>query len=168
MTATKDVTTQKFAVELRKIDDIRPYERNPRINDQAVDAVAASLAEFGFRQPIVIDAEGVIIAGHTRWKAAKKLGLTKVPVHVATDLPPEKVKAYRITDNQTATLAEWDMDLLPIELKDLQQADYDLSCWASMKMSGHLLDGDVRGPDRPGFGARTAGRLTTQRHICAG
>ena len=114
-------------VKLATIDDVRPYEKNPRVNDQAVEAVVASLREYGFRQPIVIDADGVIIVGHTRWKAAKKLGLAKVPVHVAKDLPPEKVKAYRIADNQTNTLAEWDMDLLPIELKDLQAADFDLS-----------------------------------------
>jgi DNA modification methylase len=113
-------------VELRNIDDIRPYEKNPRVNDQAVEAVAASLREYGFRQPIVIDADGVIIVGHTRWKAAKKLGLAKVPVHVARDLPPEKVKAYRIADNQTNTLADWDYELLPIELKDLQAAEYNL------------------------------------------
>jgi len=115
-----------FNVELRKIDDIRPYDRNPRQNDQAVDAVATSLKEFGFRQPIVIDAEGVIIVGHTRWKAAKQLGLEKVPVHVAKDLSAEQIKAYRLADNQTATLAEWNMDLLPIELKDLQAMDFDL------------------------------------------
>ena len=70
-------------VEIRKLDAVRPYVRNPRINDDAVDAVAASLREFGFRQPIVVDADGMIIVGHTRWKAAKKLGLEQVPVHVA-------------------------------------------------------------------------------------
>jgi len=113
-------------IELRNIDDIRPYAKNPRLNDQAVEAVAVSLREFGFRQPIVIDADGVIIVGHTRWKAAKKLGLAKVPVHVAKDLKPEQAKAYRIADNQTATLAEWDYELLPIELKDLQAADFNL------------------------------------------
>ena len=138
------MTTKTFDVELRPIDGIKPYEANPRINDDAVDAVAASLKEYGFRQPIVIDTDGVIIVGHTRWKAAKKLGLAKVPVHIATDLPPEKVKAYRIADNQTATLAEWDMDLLPIELKDLQQADYDLSLLGFDEDElAHLLDGDV-------------------------
>jgi len=136
--------TKTFDVELRPIDAIKPYEANPRINDDAVDAVAASLTEFGFRQPIVIDADGVIIVGHTRWKAAKKLGLAKVPVHVATDLPPEKVKAYRIADNQTATLAEWDMDLLPIELKDLQQAEYDLGLLGFDETElAKMLDGDV-------------------------
>ena len=76
-------------VELRPLSEIKPYPNNPRINDDAVDAVAASLREFGFRQPIVVDAEGVIICGHTRFKAAQKLGLEKVPVHVAKDLSPE-------------------------------------------------------------------------------
>ncbi|MEK7752601.1 MAG: DNA modification methylase, partial [Acidobacteriota bacterium] len=78
------------------------------------------------RQPIVVDPAGVIIVGHTRWKAAQKLGIEMVPVHVATDLSPEKVKAYRIADNKLAELAEWDFNILPIELKDLQAADFDL------------------------------------------
>lgn len=138
------MTTRTFDVELRPIDAIQPYPGNPRVNDDAVDAVAASLKEFGFRQPIVIDAEGVIIAGHTRWKAAKKLGLTKVPVHVATDLTPEQAKAYRIADNKTGELAEWNFDLLPIELKDLQQADYDLGVLGfDDEELAKLLNGDV-------------------------
>ncbi len=114
-------------VKLVSIDSVKPYEANPRINDAAVDAVATSLREFGFRQPIVVDQNMVIICGHTRWKAARKLGLAKVPVHIATDLSPEQVKAYRLADNKTSELAEWNMDLLPIELKDLQAADFDLS-----------------------------------------
>lgn len=114
-------------IELRSIDEIKPYDKNPRINDGAVDHVAASLKEFGFRQPIVVDEAMVIIAGHTRFKAAMKLGLKKVPVHVARDLTPDQVKAYRLADNKTAELAEWNMELLPIELKDLQGADFDLS-----------------------------------------
>ena|SRR5205807_500530 len=89
-------------VELRPLASIRPYERNPRVNDQAVDAVAASIREFGFRQPIVVDEDGVIVVGHTRYKAALKLGLENVPVHVATGLTPAQIKAYRIADNQTA------------------------------------------------------------------
>ena len=113
-------------IEMRKIAEVKPYEKNPRINDAAVDAVAASIREFGFRQPIVVDEAGVIIVGHTRLKAAQKLGLTEVPVHVATDLPPEKIKAYRLADNKLAELAEWNMDLLPLELKDLQSADFDI------------------------------------------
>jgi len=114
-------------VELRSIESIRPYEQNPRQNDQAVEAVAKSLREFGFRQPIVVDAEGIIICGHTRYKAAQKLGLKQVPVHVAKDLTPAQIKAYRIADNQTATLAEWNYELLPLEIRDLQGMDFDLS-----------------------------------------
>lgn len=113
-------------IELRSLKSIRPYDQNPRINDDAVEAVMASLREFGFRQPIVVDSDGVIICGHTRFKAAQRLGLEQVPVHVATDLTPAQIKAYRIADNQTATLAEWNMDLLPLELTELQGMDFDL------------------------------------------
>ncbi|HMP07709.1 MAG TPA: ParB N-terminal domain-containing protein, partial [Lacipirellulaceae bacterium] len=113
-------------IELRPLSSVTPYDRNPRLNDDAVAAVAASVREFGFRQPIVVDAEGVIICGHTRYKAALQLGLEKVPVHVAKDLTPEQIKAYRIADNQTASLAEWNYELLPIELGDLQGFNYDL------------------------------------------
>ena len=113
-------------VEFRAPSDIRPYENNPRQNDAAVAAVARSIEEFGFRQPIVVDADGVIVVGHTRWKAAQQLGLKKVPVHVATDLTPEQAKAYRIADNQTATLADWDTDRLSIELLALEELNFDL------------------------------------------
>ena len=113
-------------IELWTISDVTPYPGNPRLNDDAVDAVAASLKEFGFRQPIVVDGEGVIVCGHTRYKAAIKLGLEKVPVHVAKDLSPEQIRAYRIADNQTASLATWNYDLLPIELGALKVANYDL------------------------------------------
>ena len=91
-----------------------------------MEAVAKSIREFGFRQPIVVDAEGVIICGHTRWKAAQQLGLEKAPVHVAKDLTPAKIKAYRIADNKSGEIAEWNYDLLPIELADLQGMDFDL------------------------------------------
>jgi DNA modification methylase len=114
-------------IELRSLAEIRPYEHNPRINDDAVDAVATSLRQFGFRQPIVVDADGVIVCGHTRWKAAQRLALDKVPVHVAKDLTPEQVRAYRIADNKTAELAEWDMDLLALELGALKELDIDLA-----------------------------------------
>ena len=113
-------------IESRDTADIRPYERNPRRNEGAVEAVAKSIREFGWRQPIVIDADGVIICGHTRLMAAMKLGLERVPVHVATDLSPDQVKALRIADNQSAAIAEWDYDLLPLELADLQTANFDL------------------------------------------
>ena len=113
-------------IELRPLNAIQPYDRNPRRNDMAVDSVVKSIQEFGFRQPIVVDEDSVIIIGHTRFKAATKLGLTEVPVHVARGLSPEKVKALRIADNQTATIAEWDLDLLPLELTELQGLQFDL------------------------------------------
>ena len=99
--------TPNMNIELRPIGQIRPYENNPRLNDAAVDAVVASLKEFGWRQPIVVDGDGVIVVGHTRYKAAQKMGLTEVPVHVAADLTAAQAKAYRIADNQTATIADW-------------------------------------------------------------
>ena len=110
-----------------KITDIRPYEKNPRHNDSAVEAVARSIKEFGWQQPIVVDKDMVVIVGHTRLKAAEQLGLTEVPVVVADHLTPEQVQAYRIADNKTGEIAEWDYALLPMELKDLQNADFDLS-----------------------------------------
>ncbi|MCC6322735.1 MAG: ParB N-terminal domain-containing protein [Phycisphaerales bacterium] len=115
-----------LAVELRPIESIRPYDKNPRKNDPAVEAVARSIADYGFRQPIVVDGEGVIVVGHTRFKAAQKLGLARVPVHVATDLTPDKAKAYRIADNQTATISDWDLDILPIELAELKDLGVDI------------------------------------------
>ena len=102
-----------------KITDIRPYEKNPRHNDGAVEAVARSIKEFGWQQPIVVDKDMVVIVGHTRLKAAEQLGLTEVPVVVADHLTPEQVQAYRIADNKTGEIAEWDYALLPMELKDL-------------------------------------------------
>jgi len=131
-------------IELRDIGSIRPYDKNPRNNDDAIDAVAASLKQFGFRQPIVVDVDGVIICGHTRWKAAQKLGLAKVPVHVATDLTPEQVKAYRIADNKTAELADWNMELLAIEIQDLQSTDFDLSAIGfDAEELAKLMDGEA-------------------------
>jgi DNA modification methylase len=114
-------------VEMRPINSIRPYENNPRLNDASVDAVAESIRAFGFRQPIVVDEEGVIIVGHTRYKAALKLGLEEVPAHVAVGMSKAQAKAYRIADNQTATQSQWDEDKLPLELLQLQQMDFDLN-----------------------------------------
>lgn len=108
-----------------KLSDIKPYPGNPRINDQAVDAMDRSIQEFGFRQPIVVDTGGVIIIGHTRYKAALKLGPETVPVHMATNLSPEQIRAYRIADNRTSELSDWNYELLPIELGELVACDYD-------------------------------------------
>jgi len=114
-------------VEQRDIATIRPYANNPRLNDAAVEAVVASIRAFGFRQPIVVDEEGLIVVGHTRYKAALRIGMTTVPVHVATGLTPAQVRAYRIADNKTATIARWDHEKLPIELAALQGMNVDLN-----------------------------------------
>ena len=110
----------------KRLDEITPYENNPRDNDQAVDAVASSIKEFGFKVPIVIDAQGVIVAGHTRHKAAKKLGLEKVPCIVADDLSDEQIRAFRLADNKTAELADWNEDLLAQELAEIEDIDMTL------------------------------------------
>lgn len=102
------------------VDDLIPYENNPRDNDGAVDAVAASIREFGFKVPIVADREKVIVAGHTRLKAAKQLGIEWVPVIIADDLTEEQVKAFRLADNKTGELANWDFAKLEEELAGLE------------------------------------------------
>ena len=102
------------------IKEIFPYAKNPRKNDTAVDAVAKSIEEFGFRQPIVVDKDMVIICGHTRWKAAKKLKLKTIPIHIAAELTDEQARAYRLADNKTNELAEWDINLLNDELVGLE------------------------------------------------
>lgn len=112
-------------IEQRDIETIRPYDKNPRRNDAAVDAVARSITDYGFRQPIVLDKDGVIVVGHTRYKAALKLGMKRVPVHVA-DLSPEKARAYRIADNATASNSSWNDELLLAELTDLKALDIDI------------------------------------------
>lgn len=106
------------------IKSIKAYSKNPRKNDAAVDAVAASIREFGWKQPLVIDPSTMeIVAGHTRYKAAKKLGFKTVPCVMADDLTAEQIKAYRLADNKTADLAEWDFDLLGDELGDIEDID---------------------------------------------
>lgn len=110
-------------IEQVRLEDIKPYENNPRLNDNAVEAVANSIREFGFKNPVIVDAEGVIVAGHTRYKAAQALGLQQVPVIRADDLTPEQVRAFRLSDNKTAELAEWDLPLLDIELDKLGSFD---------------------------------------------
>jgi site-specific DNA-methyltransferase (adenine-specific) len=108
------------------LTELKPYEKNPRINDAAVGPVAESIKQFGFRVPLVIDSEGVIICGHTRYKAAEMLGLDKVPCVVADDLTPEKIKAFRLADNKTGELASWDFALLADELEELDAFDFDM------------------------------------------
>ena len=109
------------------IESVKPYNKNPRINDDAVQVVKKSLKEFGFQQPLVLDQDNVVIVGHTRLLAATELGLKKVPCVIANNLDKEKIKAYRIMDNKSAEYASWNYGLLTEEMNDLLQKDYDLS-----------------------------------------
>ena len=107
----------------KRLNELKPYENNPRINDGAVKFVKSSIEEFGFKVPIVIDKDGVIVAGHTRYKASQELGLETVPCVVADDLTDEQVKAFRIADNKTAEKASWDLDALKTEMEELEEID---------------------------------------------
>ena len=122
--------------EIRYCDplDLIPYENNPRVNDYAVKKVLESIKEFGFRNPILVDADMVIIAGHTRREASILAGLAEVPYIIADDLTPEQVKAYRIADNKLAELAVWDEDLLREELFSLQEAEFSLEVMGFTEM----------------------------------
>ena len=126
---TKEIQTmgKEIAIEMMPVADIIPYENNPRNNDNAVEAVAASIREFGFKVPMIIDKNKVIVAGHTRLKAAKLLGMTEVPVILADDLSEEQVKAFRLADNKTAELSEWDLEDLEKELLELNECEIDMS-----------------------------------------
>jgi len=118
---------QKLSIEWWPLERPTPYGRNPRnAPEAAIAKVAGSIAEFGWQQPIVVDGEGVIIAGHTRLLAAQRLGLSEVPVTVAAGLSAQQVKAYRLTDNRSAQESSWDLDLLPLELSELLEAEYEL------------------------------------------
>ncbi len=109
------------------IDKLIEYARNPRKNDHAVDRVAAAIREFGFRVPVVAKSDGTVVDGHLRLKAAKKLGLTEVPVVLADDMTDLQIKAFRLSVNKIAELAEWDDELLAIELHELNAADFDMA-----------------------------------------
>jgi DNA modification methylase len=119
-------TASTMKLKRLAIEKVIPYARNPRHNEAAVEKVAASIQEFGWKQPIVVDAGGVIVAGHTRYLAAKRLDLTQVPVIIADDLTPEQVRAYRLADNRTHEDSAWDEELLGLELQDLDMADFNL------------------------------------------
>jgi DNA modification methylase len=137
-------------IEQRRLDEIFPYENNPRLNDSAVESVCRSIREFGWRQPIVVDSEGVIIVGHTRWKAAKSLGLDTVPVHVAENLTPAQVRAYRLEDNKSSELSEWDFAKLKIELDVLAADEFDFGLLSfdpdDLDKAGH---GEPEPPETP-------------------
>lgn len=129
-----------MVIENWKISDVKPYENNPRNNNEAVQYVANSISEFGWNQPIVVDRNGVIIVGHTRYKAAMLLGMEFVPVLVAHDLSEQQAAAYRIADNKTGEIATWDIDALKIELSKITDIDLSSFCIDVDLDSGDAID----------------------------
>lgn len=114
-------------VVYKKIDELIPYENNPRKNDNAVEYVKNSIKDFGFKVPLVIDKDNIVITGHTRLKAAKELNLDRIPCIVADDLTEEQIKAFRLADNKVSEFSEWDFKLLNKELDELKELDLDIS-----------------------------------------
>lgn len=141
----------KHQIEYKRLDEIRPYDNNPRRNDEAAKAVANSIKEFGFQSPIIVDRDGVIIAGHTRYKAARRLKLQEVPVIVAAELDPEKVKALRIADNSTGEVAEWDLQLLVQELTGIEYDMTDFGLNLQIKIDEEVKEDDFTAepPEQP-------------------
>lgn len=136
----------------KPINEVIPYEKNPRINDNAVPAVMKSIEEFGFKVPIVIDKNGIIVTGHTRLKAAKKLGMKTVPCIVADDLTPEQIKAFRLADNKVAEAAEWDMELLNEELDgiiDIDMSDFNFGDITDSPSSEDVVEDDGENIELP-------------------
>ena len=130
----------------KSITEVKPYEKNPRKNDQSVDKVANSIKEFGFKVPIVIDKYNVIVCGHTRYKAAKKLGLSVVPCVVADDLTEEQIKAYRLADNKVGEDSLWDMDLLGSELEDILNIDMEDFGFSLPEVETEVVEDDYDKP----------------------
>ena len=129
---------KNMTIVMKNIVEIKPYENNPRHNESAIDAVASSIKEFGWKQPLVIDKDSVIVVGHTRWLAAKKLGLSEVPCLIASDLTDEQIVAYRLADNKTNELATWDFEKLKTELESI--SDIDMSQFGFEELEASLDD----------------------------
>lgn len=135
----------------KKIEEIKEYENNPRNNDNAVEYVARSIKDFGFKIPIIVDKNNVIVAGHTRYKAAKELNLTEVPCIVADDLTDEQIKAFRLVDNKSAELAEWNLELLNIELENIHDIDMNLYNFELSELLDNVIEDDyeIELPEEP-------------------
>ena len=125
----------------KKIEELKMYDKNPRKNDDSVDYVANSIKQFGFKVPLVIDKDGVIVTGHTRYKASKKLGLKEVPCIIADDLTPEQIRAFRIADNKVTEKSSWDLDLLKEEFDDL--LDFDMTDFGFGEFEVTMLESDI-------------------------
>lgn len=135
----------------KKIEEIKEYENNPRNNDNAVEYVARFIKDFGFKIPIIVDKNNVIVAGHTRYKAAKELNLTEVPCIVADDLTDEQIKAFRLVDNKSAELAEWNLELLNIELENIHDIDMNLYNFELSELLDNVIEDDyeIELPEEP-------------------
>lgn len=125
----------ELKIVYKRLDELKDYENNPRHNEAAIGKVAESIKQFNFKVPIVIDKDNVIIAGHTRRKAAERLGMQTVPCIVADDLTEEQVKAFRLADNKTSEFAEWDFEKLNEELAELRDIDFDMSAFGFVSPS---------------------------------
>jgi ParB-like chromosome segregation protein Spo0J len=142
----------KLKVQYISINNIVPYENNPRNNQDAIPAVIESIKQFGFRNPMILDKENVIVAGHTRYEAAKALGMTEVPVIYADDLSEEQVRKFRLVDNKTAEFAGWDFSKLEEELESLNFDDYDWGFNTSgenVDIDGLFTDAPEKEPEKP-------------------
>ena len=127
-------------IKMMNVEDLIPYINNPRHNENAVDKVASSIKEFGFKVPIVVDKDKVVVTGHTRLLASKKLGLEQVPCVVADDLSKAQIKAFRLADNKVSEFSTWDMELLKVELEELEELNFEVSDLGFEFMSIDQLD----------------------------
>lgn len=136
---------------LKKLDELIPYENNPRINDGAVKYVAASIKEFGWKVPMVIDSNNVIVSGHTRFKAAQELGITEAPCIIADDLTEEQIKAFRLADNKVGEIAQWDMGKLELEMEELNldMADFGFIELADLDVDEFFEDAEPKEEAEP-------------------
>lgn len=127
----------------KKLQDLTPYHNNPRNNENAIEKVASSIHEFGFKVPIVIDEHNIIVAGHTRYLACEKLGITDVPCIVANDLSPQQIKAFRLADNKVSEYSNWNTDLLKVEFEELMELEFDLDLTGFTDVEIMLFTEDV-------------------------
>lgn len=148
-------------IELWPIEKLIPYDNNPRKNDAAVKAVAKSIEDYGFKNPVIVDEHGVILAGHTRKFAAEQLRLKEVPVIVASDLTPEQARQFRLIDNSTASIAEWDLEKLMQEcaaMPEVEFKDFGLDLEAELLKAQGLMPDD--GSEEPQEGVKQNDKIT--------
>ena len=154
----------------KNINEIKPYERNPRKNDEAVKYVAESIKKFGFKVPIIIDKEGIIVAGHTRYKASKELGLEEVPCIIADDLNEEQITAFRIADNKVSEKSEWDFELLEEELNgifDIDMSDFGFDLDLEDEEEKEIIEDEVpEVPEEPKAKKGDIYQLGSHRLMC--